>query len=227
MPRVFPFLVLLVGCAASTPASTAPPPSPPAPSATVAKPAPAAPSGFRCTEVVGLTVTAEWYEAGFEQVVDDARFQARTRPHTFVDQWADPSHEAWSAPVTSPCVEQSQNPDRVVLFAANWKLTTRDEWITVLERAVTTLQHRYSALRDLELYTVLRGPQNQSCGDPKSIVDPMIDDAIAAVAAQTPSLVHAAPRLEAPSCDVFDKGGPHFTESGRGVVAKLVAQALR
>lgn len=223
MSRVF-LCLLLMGCAASAPA-----PQPvPAPSVEAPKPAPpAADTGFRCTEVIGLTITAEWYAAGFEQLVDDARFQARTRPHTFVDEWADPTHEAWSAPVTSPCATQPDNPDRVVLFVANWKLTTPDEWQKVLRQAVSTLQQRYPALRDLELYTVLRGPRNQSCGDPKSVVDPMIDDAIAAVAAQVPSVVHAAPRLEAPDCGVFEKGGPHFNDSGRAVVARLMAGTLR
>jgi hypothetical protein len=177
--------------------------------------------------VIGLTITAEWYGAGFEQLVDDARFQARTRPHTFVDQWADPAHEAWSAPITSPCTEGSDDPDRVVLFAANWKLASEQEWALVLSRFVATAKARYPKLRDLELYTVLRGPQNQSCGDPKSVVDPMIDSAIARVAATEPSLVHAGPRLEAADCAIFDKGGPHFTEGGRKVAAEQLAKALR
>lgn len=228
MSRVFSVFLLLAGCATSAPAASIPAASAPAPQASAPPPVRAeAKPAFRCTEVIGLTITAEWYAAGFEQLVDDARFQARTRPHTFVDQWADPAHEAWAEPVTSPCAEQPENPDRVVLFAANWKLTTPDEWETVLSQAVSTLRTRYSALRDLELYTVLRGPQNQSCGDPKSIVEPMIDDAITRVAAKDPTLVHAAPRLEAPDCTVFEKGGPHFTEAGQGVVAKLMAEALR
>jgi hypothetical protein len=190
-------------------------------------PAPPASPDFRCTEIIGLTVTAEWYDAGFEQLIDDARFQARTRPHTFVDQWADPAHEAWRAPVTSPCTTQSQSPDRAVLFAANWQLQSPAEWTDVLERAVRTLQNRYPSLRAVELYTVLRGPKNQSCGDSKSVVDPMIDDAIAAVAMSRPALVHAGPQLEAPDCDVFEKGGPHLTESGRPRVARLMAEALK
>lgn len=216
---------LALGCAPAP--SSAPPVSPPPPDPPTAVPAAPEKSGFRCTEVIGLTITAEWYGAGFEQLVDDARFQARTRPHTFVDQWADPTHEAWSAPITSPCAEASDSPDRVVLFAANWKLTTEREWDDVLERFVATAKARYPKLRDLELYTVLRGPQNQSCGDPKSVVEPMIDSAIARVAASEPSLVHAGPRLEAPDCSSFEKGGPHFTEEGRKIAAKRIAAALR
>ena len=206
--------------AMTAPPATAPAPSPENPSVT-------APSTFACTEIIGLTITAEWYGAGFEQLVDDARFQARTRPHTFVDQWADPAHEAWKDPLTSPCTTSSDAPDRVVLFAANWKLTTQQEWETVLERFVATAEQRYPKLRDLELSTVLRAPQNQTCGDPKSVVDPMIEAAIAKVAAAHPTLVHAAPKLEAKDCSVFEKGGPHFTEEGRKVVAQQLAAWLR
>ena len=84
----------------------------------------------------------------------------------------------------------------------------------------------YPSLRELDLFTVLRGPHNQTCGDPKSVVDPMIDGAIASVAAAHPGLVHAAPKLEAPDCSVFEKGGPHFTEEGKKQVAQLLAKTL-
>lgn len=217
MPRILLALLLAAGCRAAP----APPPLLPA----TPSPAPI-PAPFVCTEVIGLTITAEWYGADFERIVPDARFQARTRPHTFVDQWADPAHAAWSEPVTSACAEHSTAPDRVVLFAANWSLKTQEDWTKVLEAFVTTATGRYPQLRELDLFTVLRGPQNQSCGDPKSVVDPMIDDAIAAVARAHPSLVHAAPKLEAPDCSVFEKGGPHFTADGRKRVAKLLARVL-
>jgi hypothetical protein len=198
------------------------------PGAPGASPTAASPAGpFACTEVIGLTITAEWYGAGFEQLVDDSRFQARTRPHTFVDQWADPAHHAWSAPVTSPCAAASESPDRVVLFAANWKLTSEEEWARVLTAFVATAKQRYPRLRDLSLYTVLRGPSNQTCGDPKSVVAPMVDAAITRVAATEPTLVHAGPRLEARDCAEFEKGGPHFSQEGRKVVAQRLAAALR
>jgi hypothetical protein len=169
----------------------------------------------------------EWYGAGFEQIVDDARFQARTRPHTFVDQWADAEHEAWSAPLTSPCGVRSERPDRVVLFAANWKLPDQETWQKTLEDFVTTVTRRYPGLRDVQLFTVLRGPGNRSCGDSKSVVEPMIDAAIAQVARAHAELVHVGPKLEAADCSLFEKGGPHFTEEGRKRVAVQLAEAFR
>ncbi len=222
----------LASCGAALAQTPSPHPTPtPTPTPTLSpslnlNPHPAPPP-FTCTEVIGLTITAEWYGAGFEQLIEDARFQARTRPHTFVDQWADGAHEAWSEPVMSPCQQGSAAPDRVVLFAANWKLTSEQEWTAVLTRLVATLEQRYPQLKRLELYTVLRGPKNESCGDPKSVVDPMIDAAIAAVAKGKPALVHAGPKLEAKDCSVFEKGGPHLTEEGRKLVAQQLAEALR
>ena len=218
MSRIRCIALLLAACTPTPTPTLAPSPSP--------SPSPA-PAPFLCTEVIGLTVTAEWYGAGFEQLVEDARFQARTRPHTFVDQWADAQHEAWSEPIASPCVEQSTKPDRVLLFAANWQLPDEAAWTTTLEAFVATAKRRYPQLRELELFTVLRGPQNQSCGDPKSVVDPMIDAAIASVAHAHPELVHAGPKLEAANCSVFEKGGPHFTEAGRKLVAQQLASAVR
>jgi hypothetical protein len=229
-PFSFVVLSFVLGCAPAP--SPAPPASPPALAVSTAvknaKPSVSAQRlQYRCTEVIGLTITAEWYGAGFESLVEDARFQARTRPHTFVDQWADAAHEAWSAPITSPCANAADSPDRVVLFAANWKLTSEQEWAEVLTRFVATAKQRYPRLRSLELYTVLRGPHNQTCGDSKSVVEPMIDSAIARVVAIEPSLVHAGPRLEASDCTIFDKGGPHFTEEGRKTAAKQLAEVLR
>jgi hypothetical protein len=96
----------------------------------------------------------------------------------------------------------------------------------VLEAFVATAKSRYPELRELDLFTVLRGPQNQTCGDPKSTVEPMIDSAIAAVARAHPELVHPGPQLEVPDCSVFEKGGPHFTAEGRKRIAELLARTL-
>ena len=114
-----------------------------------------------------------------------------------------------------------------MLFAANWTFTTEAQWTTALEAFVTTVSQRDDRLHDIQLFTVLRGPQNRTCGDPKSVVDPMIDAAIAAVANHHQKLVHAGPKLEAPDCSVFEKGGPHFTADGRKLVAQQLAGVLQ
>jgi hypothetical protein len=67
-------------------------------------------SGYRCTAVLGLAVTSEWYCAGFEDLVDDERWQAITKPHTFVENWADPEHAVWKELPQSPCAERWSDP---------------------------------------------------------------------------------------------------------------------
>ena len=71
---------------------------------------------------------------------------------------------------------------------------------------------------------MLRAPGNQPCPDAtnqETIVQPFIDAAIAKVVAAYPGLVTAAPKFEAPNCDVFILGGPHFTPDGQAAIAKV------
>lgn len=173
--------------------------------------------------VLGLAVTEEWFSAGFEPAVGDAHWQAILRPHTFVEQWANPQDPVWSQAPLSPCEQRSTNPDRVVFFAADWKYKDEGEWITGLVTAVNAIRFKYPAARRIELLPMLRAPNNVSCGDPKSVVEPFVDQAIAKISAQFSGLVQPGPKFEVPSCAVFAKGGPHFTAEGRVEVAKLVA----
>lgn len=201
-----------------------------APSAPAA-PTPAAPgaavnpeaSGYKCTVVLGLAVTSEWYREGFETLVEDARWQAITKPHTFVDNWADPSHPVWRELPQSPCGERWTDPDRVLFFAANYKFTERAQWDKALADVVVTLRAKYPGARRIELLSMIRAPGNTSCGSAKGVVDPIIDESIKDVSARFPELVLAGPRFEARTCDDLEKGGPHFTKAGGAAVAKLIA----
>jgi hypothetical protein len=74
---------------------------------------------------------------------------------------------------------------------------------------------------------MVRAPGNASCGSDKGVVNPMIDESIQATSTRFPGLVVAGPRFEAASCDELEKGGPHFSEAGRTVVAKRIADHYR
>lgn len=184
----------------------------------------AASESFVCTQVMGLSVTGEWYAGGFETAVPDGHWQAITLSHAYVDLWADPTNTVWTTPVTSPCTVNPGNPDRVLFTGCNWEYTTEAEWTTALTTVVTNLTAKYPALKRIELLTMLRAPGNQSCPDAlnkETIVAPYIDTAIAKVVAAHPELVIAAPKFEAPNCEVFILGGPHFTPDGQAEVAKV------
>jgi hypothetical protein len=189
------------------------------PAAKTGIPPPAAGAEFACTEVLGVSVTGDWFGAGFEEGIDGARWQARSRTHAFVEQWADPKSDLWSLPAQSPCAQRSDDPDRVIFTAVNWEYTTREQWETALEAVVATLQVKRPGARRIELMTMLRGPGNRSCGSVMTVVQPYVDEAIAAVAARHPGLVVAAPRVEIDTCAPFLDGGPHYTEAGKAAVA--------
>ncbi len=179
---------------------------------------------FTCNQVMGVSVTGEWFSGGFEARVGDPHWQAVTLSHAYVDLWADPTNTVWATPLTSPCAEQSDSPDRVLFVGCNWDYTTAAEWTAAFNAVIANLQAKYPKLKHIELLTMLRAPGNQSCPDAvnaETVVQPFIDAAIAKVVADHPGFVSAAPHFEAPNCDVFILGGPHFTADGQAAVAQV------
>jgi hypothetical protein len=176
---------------------------------------------FVCTEVIGVSVTGDWFTSGFETHVDNARWQAVYATHAFVELWADPANALWSTAPTSPCAQKSSAPDRVIFTGVNFTYTTAQEWITTLTKVIETLKGKYPALKRVDLMTMLRAPNNVSCGNSESVVAPFIDDAIAKVVEAFPGFVIAAPKTFAPTCDVFVAGGPHFTDAGKTTIANV------
>jgi hypothetical protein len=172
---------------------------------------------------MGVSVTGDWFGAGFEEAVDNSRWQALTRKHAFIELWGNPRDPIWSVPIVSPCAKNADAPDRILFTGVNWQYTTVDQWTSALSKAVEVLKSRYPRVRRIELLTMLRAPGNKSCGSDMTVVAPYVDEAVARVVAANRGLVRAAPRLEAPSCAVFTKGGPHFTEPGMKEVAKVYA----
>jgi hypothetical protein len=178
---------------------------------------------YVCTEVIGVSVTGDWFGAGFESGNDDGRWQAKWRTGAFIDLWANPADPVWSVPVVSPCEKKSDKPDRVILTAVNWELQTAEEWTRAITAAVKTTRAKYPSVKRIELLTMLRGPGNKTCGNPKTVVAPEIDESVAKVAKAFPKLVTIGPKFETPTCEVFIKGGPHFSPDGMARVANIYA----
>ena len=179
---------------------------------------------FVCNQVMGVSVTGEWYAGGFEAAVDDGRWQAMTLSHAYVELWSDPTNTVWATPLASPCTSDSGDPDRVLFVGCNWTYTTTAEWQSAFTAVVANLKAKYPNLKRIELLTMLRAPGNQLCAEAvnnETIVQPFIDEAIANVVAANPGLVTAAPKFQAPNCDVFVLGGPHLTPDGQAAVAKV------
>ena len=199
-------------------------------------PAGAATPRFVCNEVVAMTLTREWYQAGFEQApgIADDHWQLKARQSGYITEWSNPASGFWNQPVQSPCANGSASPDRVVITVLSWTppcCTTQAEWEAEVTKAVTTLRAKYAGLKRVDLMTVVRGPGNNACPLPAAAGEYVampaeLDGALAAVAAKFPNVVFVGPKVEAPNCESFRGGGPHLTPAGNAAVARTIGEAL-
>jgi hypothetical protein len=190
----------------------------------------AAVKGFVCTLVIGVSVTYDWFTGGFETGagIDNTRWEAMAPSQpgpSFIADWADPNAPLWTMAKISPCTLRPTTPDRVIFVGVNWTYTTDAEWLTQYEAVLKTIQVKFPGVKEIDLDTLIRGPDNKNCGGPDAtsevVVQPFVDSAIDMAVAAHPGLVKAATKLYVPSCDVFSGPGPHFTAAGIKVVAKV------
>jgi len=193
----------------------------------------AGPASFVCNQVTAMTLTREWYQAGFEEspgIVGD-RWQLKARQSGYITEWANPNSDFWNEPAQSPCANGSASPDHVVLTVLSWTppcCTTQAQWEDQISKAVTNMKAKYAGLKRVDLMTVVRGPGNKSCPLPAAAGETVsmpaeLDAAFLGVAAKFPNLVFAGPKVEAPSCEAFQRGGPHLNAAGNAAVAKTIA----
>lgn len=175
---------------------------------------------FACNQVTGGKLTEEWFIAGFEKVVDNARWQVKWREDGYVEEWANPQSAFWNAPVDSACSGGSTtSPDRVVFGAVTWKYKTQAEFRSAITQAVNTFKSKYPNLRRIDLVTQIRGPNNMNCPTPPTPGEPIAvpaiqDAAMDEVAAAFPGFVFVGPKVQAQACADFVGGGPHLTAAG-------------
>jgi hypothetical protein len=188
---------------------------------------------FVCHQVTGMTLTREWFEAGYQQDpgITDGRWQLKAREHGYITEWANATSDFWNEMIESPCASSSGNPDHVVLTVLSWNpacCTTQPQWDAQIDGAVTNLVAKYSGLKRIDLMTVIRGPGNMLCpmapaANETIVMPPELDAALTSAAAKFPGLVYVTPKFEAASCSAFSGGGPHLTTAGNTAVAKDIA----
>ena len=202
---------------APPPVVTPPPSEPPAsapPSGGPGAPTPTGPRGpFTCSLVIGISATGDWFNAGFEKIVDNERWQLMAVHSGFINYWADADHEIWDSKPSSACTKNADNPDRVILTALSlhWEKATVEEWVTQVSGAVKNFKARYSNLANLELATFVRSPGDKPCplGDTFRAYDlDAADQAFEKVAAMFPELVTVAPKVHVDSCDDYANHPP-------------------
>src|SRR4051794_9306987 len=135
--------------------------------------APAA-GNFKCTELVGLGSTREWYNAGFETAVVNARWQLRWHHRGYVEDWADAKNPYWGNDYcdgegcfrVSACSDGADAPDRVVFVVLNWIYTAEKQWETDVRKDVDAIVLKYPGVRNIELISSSRCPDRCTSIDP-------------------------------------------------------------
>jgi hypothetical protein len=174
---------------------------------------------FACSQVTGGKLTEEWFAAGFENVVDNARWQVKWREDAYIEEWANLQSSFWTAQVDSACANGTSAPDRIVFGTVSFKYKTQAEWRTAITQAVNNFKSKWPSVRRIDLVTQIRGPNNMLCPTPPTAgetiaVPPEEDGAMADVAAAFPGFVFVGPSVQAHSCSEFQGGGPHLTTAG-------------
>ena len=187
-------------------------------------------AAYACTLMIGITATQEWYDAGFESIVNNAKWELIYVHSGFVELWADSKDPVWSTAVLSPCAQNAGTPDRVVFVALNFDFNTLDQWLPPTTAAVKNLRAKYPSAKRIELMSFIRAPGDRPCPqapDKRSTITPAQDDAMAQVAAANPGLVFVAPKFEAKTCAEFTSNPPHPSPAGATAWAKMVANYYR
>lgn len=179
---------------------------------------------FTCNLVIGIKATGEWFNAGFESVVENARWEVISVHNGHLELWADPKNSLWSLEPSSPCAKNAKAPDRVVFVGTNYDYTTTEEFVPKLVAVVQNLQARYPSLARIELQTYVRAPGNTPCpGDLsiKTYIKAAQDESNALVARMFPGLVFVSPKFEVRACSDYSMP-PHFTPAAAMAAAKSI-----
>ena len=181
---------------------------------------------FTCSWVLGITTTHEWYQAGFEQIVDDARWQV-TGVESAQFSWANPNAGAWNAPIASPCTMNSKTPDRIVFEGVDSASTTVAQFLPQYVSVINIIKMRYPTVKRIDLMTLTRAPGDMECvganRSNSSWIKPAQDEAIAMAVEMFPGFVFATPKFEVKSCKDFGLC-PHISAAANALVAMENAQ---
>ncbi|HVU49317.1 MAG TPA: hypothetical protein VHL80_01460, partial [Polyangia bacterium] len=173
---------------------------------------------YTCTTYVGSVLTTEWWNLGFETIVDNAKWQLKWHHHGYIQAWGDPATPFWSdtgdpnnlmtgSPIVSPCAQNSTTPDRVVFLAIDWELLTEQDWVGWLEKDLVAIKTKWPSVRWIDIMPTPRCPDDMMCnpnakpgpgandgaGPEDCYIAPYIDSAIAKVVAATPTSWVSAP----------------------------------
>jgi hypothetical protein len=188
-----------------------------------------APDGtaYNCTMVFGINATSEWWNQGFEKLVDNGKWEL-VRVHSgFIELWADPNNAIWKTNVSSPCTQNPDKPDRILFVALNFDFNTLAQWLPPLTATAKNLKDKFPSAKRIELMTYVRAPGNKPCAQApakRSTIPDAEDQAIEMVVKTDPAVLFVGPKFEAKTCGEFSGNPPHPSAGGGQAWAKLFAE---
>jgi len=196
----------------------------PRPDGVAPEPDGAASASYVCSLILGILTTNEWF-GGFEKVVDNARWEIKFQDSAHLEKWADPANAVWSLPITSPCTQNANAPDRIVFMGTNYDYDTVELFLPKYIAVLNNIKAKYPSVKRLDVMTYTRAPMNQECVGANrpsySWIKPAQDEAIAQFAAMNPGFVFAAPKWEVQACSDFTLC-PHLTGPANAVISKTI-----
>ncbi len=185
---------------------------------------PPQPSQYTCTQVIGYSQTNQWYSAGFESVVNDDRWQEVWWHGAAIDLWADPDYSGWSRPIESPCVSNSDTPDRVLMSISADFHDDPTWWADNITIVIGHIRDKYPSVQQIMLQPVVGGPNHQQCspnGVRASQNHPVIDEGIALVVGGD---VIAGFSPEVRTCDDYVDFIGHLSAEGSAAIAVTLGE---
>ena len=179
---------------------------------------------FTCSWVLGIHTTSEWFNAGFEKVVDDARWQCSGIEMAQFN-WAQPGSGLWNQAPTSPCTTNSKTPDRIVFTGVDSASTTVAQFLPQYLSVINIIKTRFPSVKRVDLMTLARAPGDMECKGANrsgsSWIKPAQDEAIAMTAAMFPGFVFVLPKWEVKACSDFGLC-PHISAAANADLAKTM-----
>ena len=198
---------------------------------------------------IGAYLSMEWWNAGFQDGVEDDKWQLKWHHHGHITEWAkadspfwadegNPNDDSQGSPIQSPCTANSNAPDRIVFLAITWALTTEEQWVESLKACVANLKAKYPSVKRVDLMTMIRCPNNMQCnpnqaygeedsdtnaGKQDCQVPAYADSAIAKVIAEDPTYLALGPQFEMTMCNPSHDGA-HMTGTDNGIAADKIAE---
>jgi hypothetical protein len=184
-------------------------------------------SDVSCTQVIGFSQTEGWYNAGFENYIDDEKWQLLWQSGASIDLWASSSFSGWNANIISKCSENSGVPDRIILTISGEFNSNVQWWADEIQKTISVINEKYPSVEQIILQPVVGGPQGELCNFGGEQVrassnHPVIDQAIAQVANGDDILIGASPEVD--NCNQYKDSIGHLTNSGYSSVAQKIAQ---